>query len=177
MPLDTLHIHMAASSPGSANGLDWISRGMLVALDDNGNSATTTEIKRLTGVTEGTKVPYRLKNKLAPAGLVALDRPGMDENGRPLPMEATLTDEGKDVAGELQDLEDEARTPDVAEYADQLNAELTQLRSRINDLEETIQERQQLDEQVADSLEELDDRLEAVEQETALQDGGSSTGR
>lgn len=175
MPLDILHIHMAASNPSSATGLDWISRGMLVALADNGNSATTTELKQLTGVTEGTKVPYRLKNKLAPAGLVDLDRPGMDENGRPLPMEATLTDEGKDVAGELQDLEDEARPPDVAEYADQLNAELTQLRSRIDDLEEMVQDRQQIDEQVADALEELEGRLETVEQEAGRQNDGTPT--
>jgi hypothetical protein len=171
----SLHNHMAATSPDSGNGLDWISRGVLVALNDNGDSATTTEIKTLTGVTEGTKVPYRLKNKLAPAGLVDLDRPGMDEKGRPLPMNAALTDDGKEVAEELQELEEQARTPDIGEYADQLNSELTQLRSRVTDLEDTLQQRQQIDEQVADSLEELDERLEAIEQETGIQDGGSST--
>ena len=166
---------MAATSPDSGNELDWISRGVLVALNDNGDSATTTEIKTLTGVTEGTKVPYRLKNKLAPAGLVDLDRPGMDEKGRPLPMDATLTDDGKEMAEELQELEEQARTPDIGEYADQLNSEITQLRSRVNDLEDTLQQRQQIDEQVADSLEELDERLEAIEQENGIQDGSSST--
>jgi hypothetical protein len=170
-----LHNRMAATSPDSGNELDWISRGVLVALNDNGDSATTTEIKTLTGVTEGTKVPYRLKNKLAPAGLVDLDRPGMDEKGRPLPMDATLTDDGKEMAEELQELEEQARTPDIGEYADQLNSEITQLRSRVNDLEDTLQQRQQIDEQVADSLEELDERLEAIEQENGIQDGSSST--
>lgn len=175
--MDSLHICMAASSTGSAPGLDWISRGMLVALNDNGNSGTTSEIKSLTGVTEGTKVPYRLKNTLAPAGLVDLNRPGMDEDGRPLPMEATLTEMGVEVAEELQDLEDQTRTPDIGEYADQLNAELTQLRSRMNDLEETVQSRQQIDEQVANALEELESRLETVEQEIATQNDGTPTGK
>jgi predicted nuclease with TOPRIM domain len=164
---------MAATSSGTETGLDWISRGMLVALNDNGNSGTTSEIKTQTGVTEGTKVPYRLKNTLAPAGLVDLHRPGMDENGRPLPMEATLTKEGIEVAEELQQHEDQGRTPDLGEYADQLNAELTQLRSRLNDLEEMVQDRQQIDEQVADALEELENRLETVEQETATQNDGT----
>lgn len=167
---------MAATSPDAESGLDWISQGMLVALNDNGDSATTTEIKTLTGVTEGTKVPYRLKNKLAPAGLVDLNRPGMDEKGRPLPMEVTLTDNGREVAEELQEHEEQARTPDIGEYADQLNSEITQLRSRVNDLEDTFQKRQQIDEQVADSLEELDERLETVEQEIGIQNDGSLNG-
>lgn len=171
MLVGSLHNHMAATSPDSGTGLDWISRGMLVALNDNGGSATTTEIKTLTGVTEGTKVPYRLKNKLAPAGFVDLNRPGMDEKGRPLPMDVTLTDDGKEVAEELQENEEQARTPDIGEYADQLNSEITQLRSRVNDLEDTLQQRQQIDEQVADSLEELDSRLETVEQETGIRNG------
>lgn len=175
MLVGTLHIRMAATNPDSGTGLDWISRGMLVALSNNGDSATTTEIKTLTGVTEGTKVPYRLKNKLAPAGLVDLNRPGMDEKGRPLPMEATLTDDGAAVAEELQEHEEQTRTPDIAEYTDQLNAEVTQLRSQVNDLEETLQDRQQIDEQVADSLEELDSRLETVEQETGIRNSSSST--
>jgi vacuolar-type H+-ATPase subunit I/STV1 len=177
MLVESLHIHMAATTTGSDPGLDWISRGMLIALNDNGNTGTTTEIKTLTGVTEGTKVPYRLKNTLAPAGLVDLHRPGMDENGRPLPMEATLTDEGEAVAEELQDHEDQARTPDIGEYADQLNAELTQLRSRVNDLEEIVQDRQQIDGRVADSLEELDSRLTAVEQESGTQNDGAPPSR
>jgi hypothetical protein len=172
----SLHIRMAATSPDAESGLDWISRGMLVALNDNGDSATTTEIKTLTGVTEGTKVPYRLKNKLAPAGLVDLTRPGMDEKGRPLPMEVALTDDGREVAEELQEHEEQARTPNISEYADQLNSEITQLRSRVTDLEDTLQERQQIDEQVADSLEELDSRLETVEQETGIQNGSSPNG-
>jgi hypothetical protein len=168
-----LYIRMAATTPETESGLDWISRGVLVALDDNGASATTTEIKTLTGVSEGTKVPYRLKNILAPAGLVDLNRPGLDENGRPLPMEATLTDDGLEVAEELQEHEEQGQMPDITEYADQLNGEITQLRSRVNSLEDTIEERQQIDEQVADSLEELDDRLETVEQEITTQNGDS----
>ena len=170
-----LHNRMATNSAEPETELDWISRGVLIALADNGDSATTTEIKTLTGVTEGTKVPYRLKNKLAPAGLVDLNRPGMDESGRPLPMEATLTDDGMEVAEELQKHEEQAQTPDIAEYADQLNGKITQLRSRVNSLEDILEERQQIDEQVADSLEELDDRLETVEQEIpALNNDGDS---
>lgn len=156
---------MAMTTAEPEAELDWVSRGVLVALAGNGDSATTTEIKTLTGVTEGTKVPYRLKNKLAPAGLVELNRPGMDESGRPLPMEVTLTDDGMEVAEELQKHENEAQTSNVAEYADQLNGEITQLRSRVESLEQTLEDRQRIDEQVADSLEELDERLETVEQE------------
>ena len=171
-----LHNRMASASAGLETELDWVSQGILVALAGNGDSATTTEIKTLTGVTEGTKVPYRLKNKLAPAGLVELNRPGMDESGRPLPMEVMLTDDGIEVAEELQKHEEQGQTPDITEYADQLNGEITQLRLRVNSLEDTLEQRQEIDEQVADSLEELDDRLETVEQEIpALNDDSGSS--
>jgi hypothetical protein len=164
MLVETLHIHMTATTDIN---LDWISRGILVALNDTGGTATTSEIKTQTGVTEGTKVPYRLKNKLAPAGLVELTRPGMDENGRTLPLEATLTNPGTELADQLEDEEDVADTPDVTDYADKLDARVTRIESQLDQLTTETDESGDEDTDLHAQITDLDRKLEALYQSMA----------
>jgi uncharacterized phage infection (PIP) family protein YhgE len=161
MLVDTLHIHMATTTATTDINLDWISRGILVALNDNGATTTTSEIKTLTGVTEGTKVPYRLKNKLAPAGLVELTRPGIDENGQTLPLEVTLTDHGTDLAQQLEDYEDVTDTPDITEYTDKLDARVTRIESQLDQLDTDAESGPDPSDLQA-QLTELDEKLEAL---------------
>ena len=153
---------MAATTATTDVNLDWISRGILVALTDTGGTATTSEIKTQTGVTEGTKVPYRLKNKLAPAGLVELTRPGMDENGRTLPLEATLTDHGTDLAAQLADEEDVADTPDVTDYADKLDARVTRIESELDQLATDAGNSGDGSSDLQEQVTDLDRKLEAL---------------
>lgn len=160
--------------------LDWISCRILTALHDAGGTATTREIKELTGVTEGTKVPYRVKSKLSPNNLVDITRRGVDENGQNLPMKISLTDQGLELAHRIGE-DNDLGTPDITEQTDKLSADITQLQSRITDLEETVTDitktlknRESIDDQVADSLEELDKRLQSVEEEVHAEEPPSS---
>ena len=158
MLVETLHIRMSVTTPTTDIDLDWISHGILVALNENGETATTSEIKTLTGVTEGTRVPYRLKNKLAPADLVDLTRPGLNENGETLPLEVSLTDRGQELANQLDEYEDVADTPDITEYTDQLDARLTRIESQLEADTESEKKGDDLEEQIAD----LDRKLEGL---------------
>jgi DNA-binding MarR family transcriptional regulator len=115
--------------------LGWRSQAILAAIHEHGGTANTREIRDTTGIQGGTKVPYRMKNKLPSAGLIEIERPGLDERGRNLPMEATLTEAGERLAQRIVEAEDEDRLANMTDYAEQLEATVNQLETRIDELE------------------------------------------
>ncbi|RBI59379.1 hypothetical protein DMJ13_22390 [halophilic archaeon] len=123
---------MVDSQPDIDPDLDWISRQILAAIHESDGTADTSEIKALTGVTEGTKVPYRLKNKLSPQ-FVDLMQPEMTDDGQIPPKVATLTPNGKELAEAI--VEEEFDTADLSEDLENVKADLSRLAARIDDLE------------------------------------------
>lgn len=107
--------------------LDWRSNEIIRAIADHGGQANTTEIRELTGIDNNDHVLYRLREKLAPNGLVDLHQPEA-QSQRNLPKEAKLTQAGSDLAAQLED-EDSAQTPETE------SDRLTQLETRITQLE------------------------------------------
>ena len=121
---------------GNVEGdLGWRSQAILAAIYEQGGSANTSQIRDATGIQGGTKVPYRMKNKLSPAGFIEIERPGLDDRGRNLPMEATLTEMGEKAAQRFVEAEDEDRLGNMTDYAEQLEAKVNRLEARIEEIE------------------------------------------
>lgn len=127
---------MAGTAENSDVDLGWRSQAILAAIHEHGGTANTREIRDATGIEDGTKVPYRMKNKLPTAGLIEIERPGLDDRGRTLPMEATLTESGERLAKRIVEAEDEDRLANMSDYTEQLEAKVNQLETRIEELED-----------------------------------------
>lgn len=121
------------------DGLDWKSQEILRALYENGGSADTTELRALTGIDNNAIIIYRHTEKLAPRELVELEQPETDGT-HIAPKVATLTSEGETVAERIIKGRGEAST-NISEYVDQLEAKVNQLKTRIDDLETTENQR------------------------------------
>ena len=115
--------------------LGWRSQAILAAIHEHGGTANTREIRDATGIQGGTKVPYRMKNKLPSAGLIEIERSGLDDRGRNLPMEATLTEAGEQAAQRIVEAED--RLTNMGDYTEQLEAKVNRLETRIEELEDS----------------------------------------
>lgn len=126
---------MAGISENPDVDLGWRSQAILAAIYEHDGTANTREIRDATGIEDGTKVPYRMKNKLPTAGLIEIERPGLDDRGRTLPMEATLTEAGERLAERIVEAEDEDRLVNMSDYTEQLEAKVNQLENRIDELE------------------------------------------
>jgi DNA-binding MarR family transcriptional regulator len=127
---------MAETPENSDVDLGWRSQAILAAIHEHGGTANTREIRDATGIEDGTKVPYRMKNKLPTAGLIEIERPGLDDRGRTLPMEATLTEAGERLAKRIVEAEDEDRLANVSDYTERLEAKVNQLETRLDELED-----------------------------------------
>lgn len=128
---------MAGTAENPDVDLGWRSQAILAAIHEHGGTANTRQIRDATGIEDGTKVPYRMKNKLPTAGLIEIERPGLDDRGRTLPMEATLTEPGERLAKRIVEAEDEDRLANMSEYTEQLEAKVNQLETRIEELEDS----------------------------------------
>ena len=128
---------MAGTPKNSDVDLGWRSQAILAAIHEHDGTANTREIRDATGIEDGTKVPYRMKNKLLTAGLIEIERPGLDDRGRTLPMEARLTEAGERLAKRIVEAEDEDRLANMSDYTEQLEAKVNQLENRIEELEDS----------------------------------------
>ena len=128
---------MAGTAENPDVDLGWRSQAILAAIHEHDGTANTREIRDATGIEDGTKVPYRMKNKLPTAGLIEIERPGLDDRGRTLPMEATLTEAGERLAKRIVEAEDEDRLANMSDYTEQLEAKVNQLETRIEELEDS----------------------------------------
>jgi DNA-binding MarR family transcriptional regulator len=128
---------MAGTPENPDVDLGWRSQAILAAIYEHDGTANTREIRDATGIEDGTKVPYRMKNKLPTAGLIEIERPGLDDRGRTLPMEATLTEAGDRLAKQIVEAEDEDRLANMTDYTERLEAKVNQLENRIEELEDS----------------------------------------
>ena len=126
---------MAGTAGNPDVDLGWRSQAILAAIHEHGGTANTREIRDTTGIQGGTKVPYRMKNKLPQAGFIELDHPGVDETGQNLPLQATLTETGEQAARRIVEAEDEDRLANMNDYAEQLEAKVNRLETRVDELE------------------------------------------
>lgn len=106
-------------------------------LDDPRHRSTTSEMKDHLArydLDSRDSVKYRFR-KLERAGLVDVTDPGLDEDGRRLPLRVQLTERGRDLVGDL-DLTAEAPTEDVD--AETLAEDVRELRERVDDVEAEV---------------------------------------
>ncbi len=143
-------------------GADWKTEKILWALTELDNPTTTSEIREATGLENTDIINYRLRKKLEPHGIVELQQPLADD-GRSLPKEVSLTEDGEAIAEEVADRQGDQMSVDgtltaLSDSVDQLNSRITQLEQRlegtnsseVSDEIESIQEKQEsLQEQVS----------------------------
>ena len=82
--------------------LDWKSQEILRAIYKNNGSATTSQIRALTGIDSNDQILYRFREKLVPRGVIELEQPE-SETARPEPKVATFTQQGVEAAERLID--------------------------------------------------------------------------
>lgn len=147
--------------------LDWKSQAILAALAETDQETTTSELSGLTGIEDNRKILYRIREKLGPAGLVEIvDTDQQVGGGQIPPTRARLTDEGKQLAQELD--EERGRVTDVTERIESIEAdlskvehvqeELSELQARIKRLEGT-DDMEQSEEGMQEEVEELNRRV------------------
>lgn len=91
--------------------LDWMSREILLSLDEKGGPADVSEIRIHLGVENVQSINYRIKEKLVPKEYIDVMRP-KPKNCKPQPKVLTLTSRGKEIA-ELLRGDDESNDPDA----------------------------------------------------------------
>lgn len=116
--------------PADQAPLDWKSQAILVALNEAGRSASTTEIRTLTGIDNNDIIRYRFTEKLAKQGLIETHR-GESDGTQLAPTIATLTEAGQDRAERLD--EERESSMDLSDEVEQLRAELTTLQTRVDE--------------------------------------------
>lgn len=147
--------------------LDWKSQAILAALAETDQETTTSELSGLTGIEDNRKILYRIREKLGPEGLVeVVDTDQQVGGGQIPPTRARLTDEGKQLAQELD--EERGRVTDVTERIEGVEAdlskvehvqeELSELQARIKRLEGT-DDMEQSGEGMQGEVEELNRRV------------------
>lgn len=142
--------------------LDWKSQEILRAIHKNDGSANTSEVRTLTGIDNNDTILYRFREKLAPHGLITLEQPESD-TAKPEPKVATFTQRGVEVAERLiESRGDQSLTED---YVEQLEAKITRLETRIDELEADDRRSEDQDQAA---------RAETVEQLTASKYGAWS---
>ena len=110
--------------------LDWKSQAILVALDDAGGSATTTEVRNLTGLDNNDIIRYRFSEKLEKQGLIETTR-GDTDGTRLAPTVATLTEQGQERATRLD--KERETTMDLSDEVEQLRADVTSLQTQFEE--------------------------------------------
>lgn len=132
------------------SSLDWKSQAILVALNDADGSATTTEVRELTGLDSNDVVRYRFTDKLEPRDLITTER-GESDGTRLAATIATLTKDGQEHATRLNE---ERGTPeDLSDKVEQLQADLTALQTRVGEPTESP---------LAAEVNDLSDRVELL---------------
>lgn len=141
---------------------DWKTEEILWALTELDNPTTTSEIREATGLENTDIINYRLQQKLEPHGIVELQQPLADD-GRSLPKEVSLTEDGEAIAEEVADRRGDQMSVDgtltaLSDSVDQLNSRITQLEQRLEgtnssevsgEIEGLREEQESLQEQVS----------------------------
>jgi DNA-binding PadR family transcriptional regulator len=116
----------------STENLDWKSQEILRTLYKNDGSATTSQIRALTGLDSNDQILYRFREKLVPRGLVELEQPE-SETARPEPKIATFTQQGVEVTERI--IDERAGPADIESRVDKLEADFSRATDRIDEIQ------------------------------------------
>lgn len=111
--------------------LDWKSQEILRAIYKNDGSATTSQIRALTGLDSNDKILYRFREKLVPRGLVELEQPE-SETARPEPKIASFTEEGVEVTERI--IDERAAPADLESRVDKLEADFSRIADQMDEV-------------------------------------------
>jgi hypothetical protein len=149
----------------AVDDLDWKSRDILEVLFDATEELTTSEIRDSTGIEPNRVILYRITEYLEPMGLVETRQPPA-EGGTVVPAKRIqLTEEGERVADGLQedDGDEGLSIADLPERIDQLSSLVESLQDDIDRIDRRLDHREKVDEDVADSIEDMSDRISTLE--------------
>ena len=154
-------------SDGVLVELDQLGVEILEALVAHGGEATSTELRKYLGIESTTRFNYRVREYLAPEGLVDTHQPEAEPGHYPA-KEVTLTEQGKEyleaVAAELETERDIAdRVDRLEEQVDALREENKELRRQNEELS-TLIESSNLD-RISGDVRELVDEMNTVQNE------------
>ncbi|MFC6965139.1 hypothetical protein ACFQJ8_27095 [Halocatena marina] len=139
--------------------LDWQSHEILRGIYEQGGTATTSEIKKRTRITDTDPITYRFRRAavaLEPHGLIEVHEPDLTASQRSLPLEATLTERGEALAERV--IERDGGPRDLDERLEKIEATLSTL-------EEKITNQSSVSEPASESHSiTSEERLQAVEQ-------------
>jgi len=113
--------------------LDPLCIEMLMAVDKQGGTATTREIRKLIGEDSTTRTNYRISEYLEPMGLVDVERPDDDEFATP-PKILHLTEQGEEILETVDDSEHEF-AKDIGEQMKVMENKIEAIEDRIMTLE------------------------------------------
>lgn len=114
--------------------LDWQSHEILRGIYEQGGTATTSEIKKRTRITDTDPITYRFRRAavaLEPNGLIEVHEPDLTASQRSLPLEATLTERGEALAKRV--IERDGGPRDLDERLEKIEATLSTLEERLAD--------------------------------------------
>jgi DNA-binding PadR family transcriptional regulator len=122
----------AGGGSKSTENLDWKSQEILRTLYKNDGSATTSQIRALTGLDSNDQILYRFREKLVPRGLVELEQPE-SETARPEPKIATFTQQGVEATERI--IDERAGPADIESRVDKLEADFSRATDRIDEIQ------------------------------------------
>jgi len=126
-----------SQSDGALVELDQTGVDILRALVQHDGTATSTELRKFLGLDSTTKFNYRVREYLAPEGLIKTHQPEPEPGGFP-PKEITLTEHGKEY---LEGLDSGDRNSGgIADRLDRLEEQVEGLRQENQELREENQE-------------------------------------
>ncbi|WP_147464944.1 hypothetical protein [Halococcus sp. IIIV-5B] len=139
----------------SVTEFDWLTESILKELRSGEGEATTSDLRELTGVGKGTKINYRIDNKLEPQGFVETEQPDA-KPGKIPPKKVVLTSRGEGLADQLLDAGD---SDDLS-----ISAELDQLRASVNKLESTVESQSETITNQTETIEAQEDEIQDLKQ-------------
>ena len=141
----------------SITEFDWLTESMLMELRSMDGEATTSELRERTGVSTGTKIMYRIREKLEPMDLVETEQPAA-EPGKIPPKEVTLTSRGEGLADQLLEA-GQSDELSISGEVEQLRAEVNKLSSTVEEQNEAIEDLQHRYDQLYEAYEELSESV------------------
>lgn len=156
---------------GALVELDLLGVKILEALEEHGGEATSTDLRNYLGVEKRAKFNYRVREYLAPEGLIEATQPDPEPGNIP-PQELRLTERGEQY---LSEVDSEGLVPEgIVERLDRLEEQVDGLRSENKKLREENEELKAAIEgsdveQIVGRVQELTDDVDRLQTEMSNQ--------
>jgi len=151
-----------SGSDAVAVDLDVLGEEMLLALDQHGGSATTSEIREFLGIDSHTKINYRIREVLTPQDLITTHQPDGTPGNIP-PKELTLTEKGSDVVDQLE--QKQGRTENIADRLTRLEEQVQSLREENQHLRAQLDSQENSSPSTAPASEVSEEDIESLQEQ------------